>query len=95
MFKSFFPPSSEGTGESKSSANLGKKEVDAGGDSVAKDDPTQEGGEDTTIIDAGSGSSGGSGGSSGGGSRIVTVGSGDVLNKYYKVQVENSLYKVG
>jgi len=68
--------------------------VDAGGDAVAKDDPTQEGG-DTTIIDAGSGSSGGSGGSSGGGSRIVTVGSGDVLNKYYKVQVENSLYKVG
>ncbi len=45
MFKSFFPPSSEGTGESGSSANLGEKEVDAGGDAVAQDDPTQEGGE--------------------------------------------------
>jgi len=93
LVKSFFPPGEE-TGESGSSASLGKKEVDAGGDSVAKDDPTQEGGEDTTIIDAGSGSSGGSGGSSGG-AIIVPVGSGDVLNKYYKVQVENSLYKVG
>jgi len=93
LVKSFFPPGEE-TGESGSSASLGKKEVDAGGDAVAKDDPTQEGG-DTTIIDAGSGSSGGSGGSSGGGAIIVPVGSGDVLNKYYKVQVENSLYKVG
>ena len=93
LVKSFFPPG-EGTEEGGSSASLGKKEVDAGGDAVAKDDPTQEGGEDTTIVDAGNGGGGSSGGGGGGGSKVLVLGSGDPLNSYYKAQVKQKLATV-
>ena len=90
LVKSFFPP-----GEEKAAA-LGEKSVDAGGDAVAKDDPTQEGGEDTTIVDAGNGGGGSSGGGGGGGGSVTVLssGSGDALNSYYKAQVKSKLATV-
>ena len=98
LVKSFFPPSEEkvamGENTGGASANLGEKEVDAGGDTVAQDDPTQEGsGDDTIIMETPSGGSGGSSGG-GGGTKVLVVGSGDTLNSYYKAQVKQKLATV-
>ena len=72
-------------------AELGEKSVDAGGDAVAQDDPTQEG-DETVIMETPSDGSGGSSG--GGGSKVLVVGSGDTLNSYYKAQVKQKLATV-
>ena len=68
--------------------------MDAGGDTVAQDDPSQVEGGDTIIMED-SGSSGGGGISGGGGgSKVLVVGSGDTLNSYYKAQVKQKLATV-
>ena len=95
LVKSFFPPSEKvvmGEHKDSASANLGEKEVDVGGDTVAKDDPTQEEGEDTIVLDKDS--AGGGGVSGGGRSKVLVVGSGDTLNSYYKAQVKQKLATV-
>ena len=86
LVKSFFPP-----GEEKQ-AEIGEKSVDAGGDAVAQDDPTQEG-DETIIMKKPDGGSGGSSGG-GGGSKVLVIGSGDTLNSYYKAQVKQKLATV-
>jgi len=86
LVKSFFPPGEEKTAE------LGEKSVDAGGDAVAQDDPTQEG-DETVIMETPSDGSGGSSGG-GGGTKVLVVGSGDTLNSYYKAQVKQKLATV-
>ena len=86
MFKSFFPSNGE------KQAEIGEKSVDAGGDDVAQDDPTQEG-DETIIMETPSGGSGGSSGG-GGGTKVLVIGSGDTLNSYYKAQVKQKLATV-
>tara|TARA_B100001250_G_scaffold256725_1_gene221018 strand:+ start:473 stop:2539 length:2067 start_codon:yes stop_codon:yes gene_type:complete len=99
LIKSFFPPgekkessSAEVSGGS-SKAEIGPTSVDAGGDAVAQDDPTQEEGGDTIIL-GGSGSSGGSGSGGGGGVQVALVGSKDALNSYVKAMNSKSLSSV-